>query len=95
MNKSTFLPLIAALAISFLLGQTFTVKAENKGFAGVIPFSTAAGMIGFFNQNDGKVYIYDNNVSTCLFEGKIDELGKTAIKIRAEQPKDTLIYKKK
>ncbi len=95
MNKSTFLSLIAALALGFLFAQTFAVKAETKSFAGVVPFATPSGMVGFFNQNNGKIYIYDNNVSVCMFEGKIDELGKKAITIRADQPKDQYLYNQK
>lgn len=94
MNKSSLLLTIAAISLSFLLGQTLAVKAESKSFAGVVPFANASGLFGLFNQNNGKVYIYDHNIKECLFEGQIEELGKAATTIRAEQPKIHQPYEK-
>ena len=32
--------------------------------------------VGFFDQNNGRVYVYDNNISRCLFIGQIQNLGQ-------------------
>ena len=80
MNKTSIALLISIACASFLLGQTITSKAEGKSFAGVMPFMTSAGYFGLFNQNDGKVYIYDGDIKKCVYEGKFDELGKPAVK---------------
>ncbi len=83
MNKTTVALGISIACVCFLLGQTLSSKAEGKNFTGVMPFMTSAGYFGLFNQNDGKVYIYDGDINKCVFEGKIDELGKPAIKADA------------
>ncbi len=80
MNKTTIALGITIVCAGFLLGQTIKSQAQGKSFAGVMPFMTSAGYFGLFNQNDGKVYIYDGDINKCVFEGRIDELGKPAIK---------------
>ena len=59
MDKKTSLLLIITACLSFFLGQTISTKAEGRGFSGVIPFNTPAGMLGFFDQNNGKIYVYE------------------------------------
>ena len=59
------------------------IRADNKNFAGVMPFVTSSGLMGFFNQNDGKIYIYNNPLSECLYEGQVTQLGEAVEKIRA------------
>lgn len=62
-----------AAAVFFCLGKT---SADADKFNGVFPFSTVNGLIGFFNQNDGKAYLYDGNFQSCILVTQIEELGK-------------------
>ena len=84
MNKITLFLSVLCIILSFMLGSAIQSKADGKSFAGVVPFATSNGFFGFFNQNDGKFYLYDNNISECTFTGQLDELGKTITKIQAK-----------
>ena len=76
MNKITVFLLTVIMALSFILGSTMQSKAQNKSFAGVIPFTTAGNRIGFLDQSNGKIYMYDDNMSQCVFVGQIQTLGQ-------------------
>ena len=52
--------------------------ANPGSFDGVMPFTTYSGLIGFFDQRDGKVYIYDGTLTNCMQVTQIVELGKAA-----------------
>ena len=67
------LAIFLAAAVFFRLGKS---SAEANKFNNVVPFSTVNGLIGFFNQNDGKAYLYDGNFQNCVFVAQMDELGK-------------------
>jgi hypothetical protein len=69
---------LTALTISVWPHQ---LMAQSKTFANVIPFATSTDRIGFFDQNSGSVYIYDNNLSECVFKGKMSDLGGTIHKL--------------
>ena len=77
MNKLTAFLLIVIMALCFIVGTTMQSKAQGKTFSGIIPFVTGSDRVGFFDQNNGMVYIYDNNLSQCVFVGQIQTLGKT------------------
>jgi hypothetical protein len=81
MNKMTILLLIIIMALSFTLGTTMQSRAQDKNYSGVLPFFTN-NHVGFFDQSNGKVYIYDSNLTNCLFVGEIQSLGQ-AINIQA------------
>lgn len=85
MNKITAFLVIVIIALSFILGTTMQSKATNKNFIGVIPFFTST-RIGFFDQNTGKIYMYDDNISSCLFIGQVTELGQSIQTINKVSP---------
>jgi hypothetical protein len=76
MNKSTLIIFCITFLAALWIIQPRASLAQTKSFSGVIPFITTTGSFGLFNENDGKIYIYDNNLSTCVFKGQLDELGK-------------------
>jgi hypothetical protein len=76
MNKLTTLLVVVIMALSFTLGTTMPSKAQNKSFVGILPFMSDNGRVGFLDQNNGRVYLYDNNISQCLFVGQIQNLGQ-------------------
>jgi len=79
MNKITAFLVIVITTLSFILGATLQSKAQSKAqgtnFAGVVPFMTSNNRMGFFDQGTGKVYMYDDNISQCLFVGQLTQLG--------------------
>ena len=76
MNKLTTFLAITIAALSFCLGTTMQSKAQGRGFSGVVPFVTASDHVGFFDQTNGRVFIYDSNLANCTFVGQLDNLGK-------------------
>ena len=76
MNKTTAFLLIVITVLSFILGATVQSKAQNKNYSGIVPFATGNDRVGFLDQSNGRVYIYDNNIVNCLFVGQIRSLGK-------------------
>ena len=84
MNKITAFLLIIITTLSFTLGATIQSKAQNKNqnktqtknFTGVVPFVTNNDRVGFFDQKNGRIYVYDNNISQCLYVGQIQDLGQ-------------------
>jgi len=76
MNKITLFLVIVIGALSFCLGTTKQSKAQDKNFTGIIPFVISNDRVGFFDQSNGRVYIYDNHISQCLFIGQIQSLGQ-------------------
>ncbi|MBF0528947.1 MAG: hypothetical protein HQK55_06705, partial [Deltaproteobacteria bacterium] len=47
MNKITVFLIIVITALSFSLGATMQCKAQNKSFAGIMPFITSIDRVGF------------------------------------------------
>ena len=90
MNKITIFLLVIIMALCFSLGATRPSKAQDKSFAGIIPFVTSNDRVGFMDQSTGKVYMYDSNISQCLFVGQIQELGKPIQVIAAKETNTNL-----
>jgi len=84
MNKITTFLSIIITTLCFMLVAQMQGKAQNKTFANVIPFVTNNDRLGFFNQSNGKIFIYDNNFSQCLYVGQIQELGQSIQSISAK-----------
>ena len=75
MNKITIFLMIVITALSFSLVTTMQSKAQNKSYASIVPFA-AGDHLGFLDQSNGRVYIYDNNFSQCVFQGQMKALGQ-------------------
>jgi hypothetical protein len=89
MNKLTPFLVMIIIALGFILGTTMQSKAANKGFMGVIPFVTSNNRVGFFDQGTGKIYMYDDNITTCLFVGQLTELGQSIQTLANNTPPGT------
>lgn len=89
MNKITTYLVIIIIALSFILGTTMQSKASNKSFSGVIPFVTSNNRVGFFDQTTGRIYMYDDNITTCLFTGQLTALGQAITTISNNTPTGT------
>lgn len=50
--------------------------ATNGRFSGVIPFTTPLGLVGFFDQNDGKIYFYNEDLQKCISVSQVGRLGE-------------------
>lgn len=75
-NLYMFVCVTLLIFMSIFIGSTMTSMAQGKSFAGVVLFNTPAGRLGFFEQNTGKIYLYDDNLSRCVFIGQLMELGQ-------------------
>jgi len=76
MNKITIFLVIVITALSFSLGTTMQSKAQNKNYTGIVPFVTSNDRVGFLDQSNGRIYVYDSNIVQCLFVGQIQSLGE-------------------
>ena len=82
MNKTNCLLLLILIVLSFVLGSTLTCKAQSKSFTGIMPFMTSTNRLVFFDQGNGKIYVYDDNFNQCLFIGQLQDLGQSISKIQ-------------
>lgn len=74
---------LLTLALSYVVVfSTGKSQAGMHSFPGVSTFATAAGRIGFFEQGTGKIFIYDDNLSQCVFIGQMTALGEPIEKIK-------------
>jgi hypothetical protein len=89
MNKMTTFLVIIIAALSFTLGATRQSHAQGHSFTGIVPFVTSNDRVGFLDQTNGRIYVYDSSIGNCLFIGQIDSLGKP-INVITSNPSDTL-----
>jgi len=86
MNKTTAFLLIVIIALSFILGTTIPSKAQNKNYTGIQVFITGNNRVGFLDQSNGRIYLYDSNISQCTFVGQIQSLGDPIQVISSNPP---------
>jgi hypothetical protein len=77
MKRSTlyFIGIALAVAACSIISVP-QLAAQALNFSSVIAFSTEKGHLAFFEQNTGKLYVYDGEGKACLFQGQLKELGK-------------------
>ena len=56
--------------------------SQIKTFSHMVPFTTRTGLMGFFNQNSGKIYLYDEDFNKCLFIYQLKEYGEDLVKLK-------------
>ena len=90
MKKYFLIALVFALGL--MLGASIPLKANDEiqnqtkiKFENVYPFTTVSGLLGFFDQKDGTVYVYDNNFNECVYISKVDKLGSSLTVSRSAQ----------
>ncbi len=78
MNKSFLYGFLSAVILMSALGVVLEKKSEaqSASFSGVHPFWTTGGMMGFFDQTDGRVYLYDQNLENLFMVSKLEKLGE-------------------
>ena len=88
MNKMTAFLVLLITVLSFCLGATLQghALATKGGFEGIMPFVTSNDRVGFMDQANGRIYLYDGNLTNCIFVGQIDSLGKPINVINANSP---------
>ena len=84
MKLQTILMLVCVALMTVFTMRSIS-HAEGKTFTGVVPFVTSSGYLGLFSQSDGKIYVYDSNFSKCVFEGRLDDLGRDIAQIRGSK----------
>jgi hypothetical protein len=79
MSRSRVVLCIAAAviaAIVFLHSSSSAQQQKEPDFSHVQIVTYASGMTGFFDSQTGRLYIYDNNWSQCLWAYKLTKLGE-------------------
>lgn len=84
MQRSTFynILILAIAGLLFTISLQKQASAQNLAFNGIATFMTTGGMLGFFDQKDGTVYLYDPDLSQCLQIVQLTVLGKPLTKIK-------------
>lgn len=72
--------IILAFTVGALIGASIPLKAGEEAtqkiaFEHVYPFTNVSGLLGFFDQKDGTIYVYDSNFSQCVSITKLNKLG--------------------
>ena len=88
--KKTF---FSALFVFFLLAGTMMFAqhksfAQNENFNAVQLIITATGRMAFFDQSNGKIYIYDTDGENCTYIGKLQTLGQPIKPLKLTNPTD-------
>jgi len=73
--------IIVAMFMGLLTLSQKVTFAQSATFHYVQPFSTPGGLFGFFDQKDGKLYLYDSNLEKCIYTFQLEELGKPLSKM--------------
>jgi len=81
MNKLTAFLMVVITALCFVLGTTIQSKAQNKAYTTIVPFPTGVDRVGFLDQSNGRIYVYDSNMTKCIFVGQIESLGKPVTEV--------------
>ena len=75
--------LILAVAALFLsVGLEKYSAAQPVGFPNVMPFVTPSGLVGLFDQKDGKMYLYDANLEECFMISQVNTLGEPLTRVK-------------
>ncbi len=93
MKINTYLLTASCLLLLFIAFRPSFSSAQNNTFSGVYPFTTTQGL-GLFDQNTGKIYVYDSDFKTCLYQGQIESLGDAAVTLNKENPTRVKTYDK-
>jgi hypothetical protein len=75
-----FLTLALSYIVVFSTGKS--QAATLHSFPGVAPFTTPSGRFGLFEQGTGKIFVYDDNISECVFIGQLSALGEPIEKLK-------------
>lgn len=86
-NKILLTILCILTALNGILLFTQQSNAKTKSFYTVFPFVTQSGRIGFFDQEDGKIFIYDDNLEKLIAKAQLTSLGDDMEHIDKSSPK--------
>lgn len=102
MKRSMIVVVISTMLLTGILinagaGVSRAQETPKIPFEHVVPFTTTGGFFGFFNQADGKVYLYDAQLERLVLEAQMTELGQPPQVIRSnfsDNAPDKFQYKK-
>ncbi|MBF0569348.1 MAG: hypothetical protein HQL18_01035 [Candidatus Omnitrophica bacterium] len=76
MKKVMFVLLALGVLCAAIALTARQSRAEGPNFQNVQTFMTGGGQLGFFNKDDGKVYLYTLDKGKCLLVAQVKELGE-------------------
>ncbi len=87
MKKMPLLLIVIAIALAAdsMISAT-KLGAQSLNFSNIIAFASNQGRLCFFDQSNGKLYVYDSEGKTCLFQGQLKELGKPFESVQKTTP---------
>ena len=81
--KSKFLWVIALGTVIFVGAVNLPSSQAQMGrFNSVVPFYTTVGFMGFFDQSNGQIYLYDQKLSECIMITQMESLGTPMKRIK-------------
>lgn len=66
-------------------GEPAKPIALEVPFGRVQSFAFPNGMVGFWDQENGKVYVYDQQLTKCVAIRRMDRLGEELVKLQPER----------
>ena len=82
MKKFVFLYLVTILQLCMLLGTALNSSANALDYNALSIGATAGGNFFIINRVDGKIYLYNNDLSRCFAQYQFDGIGKPIIQIQ-------------
>ena len=82
-NKLIYIIIVLAL-ICFMqfFAKPETSFSQIRTFSHIAPFTTRSGLLGFFNKNSGKIYLYDEDFQKCVFIYQLKEFGEDLVRVK-------------
>lgn len=84
MQRSTIFNIVTLAIAGFLFVSSVQKQAlaQNLKFEGITAFTTTGGMMGFFDQKDGMLYLYEPDLTKCVLIVQLTALGEPLAKIK-------------
>lgn len=78
MRKLNILNIALMIVVLVLCALSYqqTLAEQTQNFYRVMPFTTSGGYLGFFNNQDGMIYLYDDNLKECVYISQLTALGE-------------------
>ena len=83
MKKLLVVYVAVTMAVLLVVAAAQLLHAKTLSFKEVYPF-TLNGRVGFFDQSQGRVYLYDPDFKNCVLITQLNELGQPLVKVGPE-----------
>ena len=86
MRKLPVLNMAILIAAVFVLAVSYQQNsiAQEANYYRTFPYGLGGGQVGFFDQQSGRVYVYDNDLKRCIYITRITELGQPMERLKSD-----------